>query len=174
MKTILAFVTSIDGKVTKWGDPFVRAWSSTEDQDYFSALMRNSRLVVLGSNTYNADPIKPREGRLMLVLTCEPQRYKQHEVGGQLEFTDEPPAMLVEHYRNKGYKEMLVAGGPHVATSFLSKNLINEIWLTLEPLVFGTGGNFAVDKNLDVHLKLNSVDKLNERGTLLLKYEVLK
>lgn len=174
MKTFVVFVTTIDGKITKWGDPIVRAWSSREDQSYFTELMKNSELVVMGSNTYTADPIKPRENRLIVVMTSKPGRYKNQEVAGQLEFTNESPARLIEHYSNTGFKEMLVAGGPHIATSFLKEDLIDEVWLTIEPLIFGTGGNFVIQKNLDLRLKLFSVEKMNEAGTLLLKYGVVK
>ncbi len=34
---------------------------------------------------------------------------------------------------------MLVVGGPHVATSFLKAQLIDELWLTIEPKIFGMG-----------------------------------
>ncbi|HEX2395601.1 MAG TPA: dihydrofolate reductase family protein, partial [Bacteroidales bacterium] len=130
MKTFLVFVSTVDGKITRWGDPLVRKWSSKEDQEYFSGLIQKCRLVVLGSNTYSADPIRPRENRLLIVLTGKPERYKGLGVPGQLEFIDESPSRLKEIYKNKGYSEMLVAGGPRVATSFLKENLIDEIWLT--------------------------------------------
>ena len=69
---------------------------------------------------------------------------------------------------------MLVVGGPHVATLFLKEQLIDELWLTLEPKIFGTGGNFATDVNLDIDLHLLHFEKVNEQGTLIIKYKVLK
>jgi len=173
LKTFLVFVVTADGKVTKWGDPFVRAWSSKEDHEYFSALLKSAPLVVLGSSTFNADPIKPRSGRLIVILTSKPLQYKKLEIPGSLEFTAESPARLVEKYEKAGYREMLVAGGPHVATSFLKEHLINEIWLTVEPRIFGTGGNFVINTNLDIKLKLLTIEKINDLGTLLVKYAVV-
>ncbi|HEX2395113.1 MAG TPA: dihydrofolate reductase family protein, partial [Bacteroidales bacterium] len=76
-------------------------------------------------------------------------------------------------YKNKGYSEMLVAGGPRVATSFLKENLIDEIWLTIEPHVFGTGGSFVTEEKLDIRLELISTERMNDNGTLLLKYNVV-
>jgi riboflavin biosynthesis pyrimidine reductase len=35
--------------------------------------------------------------------------------------------------------QMMIVGGPHAATSFLKDQLIDELWLTFEPKVFGTG-----------------------------------
>jgi dihydrofolate reductase len=174
MKTFLVFVASLDGKITRWGDTFVRAWSSKEDQAYFSGLIKSASLVVMGSNTYNADPIKPRSDRLMVVLTSKPGDYMSLEVPGQLIFTNKSPVQLVEQYKIEGYKEMLVAGGPGIATSFFEKNLIDEVWLTIEPLIFGSGGTFTTDMKLNIKLTLLSCEKLNDAGTLLTKYAVIK
>ena len=69
---------------------------------------------------------------------------------------------------------MLVVGGPHVATSFLKEQLIDELWLTFEPKIFGIGGNFATDVKLDINLRLIHCEKVNEQGTLITKYAVLK
>lgn len=174
MKVFLVFVVTADGKVTKWGDPNVKSWSSQEDQKYFSQLIRSAPLVVLGSTTYRADPMKPKENRLMIVLTRDPERYKELEVPGKLEFTNDSPSQLVKKYSEKGYDQMLVAGGPNVATSFLKENLVDEIWLTIEPLVFGSGGSFVTRIKLDIRLNLLSVGRMNDQGTLLLKYAVLR
>ena len=99
---------------------------------------------------------------------------KHLEVAGQLEFTDESPLEINARFKNNGHKQMLVVGGPHVATSFLKEQLIDELWLTIEPKIFGTGGNFATDVNLDINLRLLHFEKANEQGTLITKYAVLK
>ena len=69
---------------------------------------------------------------------------------------------------------MMVVGGPHIATSFLKDNLIDELSLSLEPKIFASGGNFVVEDKLDINLRLVSYEKVNEQGTLIMKYEVLK
>jgi len=75
--------------------------------------------------------------------------------------------------KNTGWRHAVV-GGPHIATSFLKEQLIDELWLTLEPKIFGTGGNFATDVKLDINLHLLHYEKVNEQGTLITKYAVLK
>ena len=174
MKTILIFVSSLDGKVTRWGDPDVKTWSSREDKDYYQEVWNNSPLVVMGSGTFAVDRHKPSPGHLMVVMTAHPDHYKNAEIKGQLEFTDEPPVGLYNRFRDAGYKEMLVAGGPHVAASFLKDQLIDEIWLTIEPKIFGKGGSFVVEAELDIEVRLIHLQKANESGTLITRYEVLK
>ena len=174
MKIILIFVSTLDGKVTKWGEPHVSSWSSHQDQDYYKNVLNESRLIVMGSNTFNADTFKPSENHQLIIMTRHRDKYKNLEVPGQLEFTSEPPVDLTARFRSKDHKQMLVVGGPHVATSFLKEQLIDELWLTIEPKIFGTGGNFATDVNLDISLRLLHFEKVNEKGTLITKYVVLK
>ena len=174
MKKILVFVATLDGKITHWKDSHVKSWSSKEDEHYFKETWDDSSLIVMGSSTFDANPTKPTPTHHVVVMTREPEKYKNVEVIGQLEFTDQSPAQLVAHYEKEDLKQMLVAGGAHVATSFLKAKLIDEVWLTIEPKIFGTGGNFVSAENLDVELQLLSVEKVNERGTLITKYSVIK
>ena len=174
MKTILIFVSSLDGKVTKWGEPNVRSWSSHQDQDYYKKVWSESRLIVMGSSTFNADTFNPSQGHLIIIMTRHPDSYKSFEIPGQMEFTNETPAELYSRFTTKGYPQMLVVGGPHIATSFLKEELIDELWLTIEPKIFGMGGNFATDAELDINLRLIQSEKVNDQGTLITKYTVLK
>ena len=174
MKIILVFVTTLDGKVTKWGDVHVQKWSSKEDQKYFKQAWNEHPLIIMGSGTYDAEPFKAPVNNRLIIMTQHPAKYKDKVVEGKLEFTDEPPAKIIERLKKEGAEEILLVGGPHLATSFLKENLVNELWLTLEPKIFGSGGNFVVESKLDVNLQLLSSEKVNEQGTLIMKYAILK
>jgi dihydrofolate reductase len=174
MKTILIFVSTLDGKITKWGEPKVSSWSSHQDQDYYKKVLNESRLIVMGSNTFNADTFKPSADHQLIIMTRHPVKYKSLEITGQIEFTNESPFDLIARFKSKEHKQILVVGGPHIATSFLKEQLIDEVWLTIEPKIFGTGGNFATEVDLDINLHLIHCEKVNEQGTLITKYAVLK
>jgi dihydrofolate reductase len=174
MRTVLVFVSSLDGKVTKWGESNVSLWSSQEDQKYFEKIWSDSKLLIMGSNTFNADPIKPSADQLLVIMTREPSKYKKYEVLGQLEFSDKSPGQLTLHFAKEGYEQMFVVGGAHLGTSFLKEQLIDELWLTIEPRIFGAGSNFAIEEKLDINLQLIKCEKVNTRGTLITKYAVLK
>ena len=173
MKTILIFVSTIDGKITRWGDPMIRSWSSKDDQKYFDAIWKDNRVIIMGSGTYNPDPLKADPKHLYLVLTHQPSRYESLNVPGLLEFTNETPGQVLDRFKNDE-KIVLVVGGSHIATSFLREQLIDELWLTIEPKIFGTGANFVTDEKLDIDLKLLSSEQINEQGTLITKYRVIK
>ena len=174
MKTILIFVSTLDGKITKWGEPDIRSWSSKYDQDHFDAIWNETRIIIMGSGSYLPDPVSPGPDHLFIVMTRHPETYSNKELKGKLEFTSDSPASLVERFEKVGEEKLLVVGGPHIATLFLKDQLINEIWLTIEPLIFGKGGNFVIEEELDISLKLLSYSKVNEEGTIVTKYQVVK
>jgi dihydrofolate reductase len=173
MRTILIFVSSVDGKITRWGDPMIRSWSSQADQAYFDAIWNNYRVIIMGSGTYSPAPLKPDSKHLYIVLTSRPERYNKAEEPGHLEFSSETPSILLERIRKSNEETVLIVGGAHIATSFLREKLIDEIWLTIEPRIFGSGGCFVTETELDINLNLISITKANDRGTLLTKYKVL-
>jgi dihydrofolate reductase len=174
MKVILVFVSTLDGKVTKWGDPVVKAWTSQNDKEYFRELWDASKLIIMGSNTFRVDYFKPSQQHFYVVMTRNPASYKELQVEGQLEFTSQSPSQLVKRFEKENYSQIMLVGGAQVATSFFNENMIDEVWLTIEPKIFGSGGNFVTDEKFDINLRLLSCEKVNEQGTIITKYEVLK
>ncbi len=86
---------------------------------------------------------------------------------------------LVEELRDAGYKNILVEGGPILLGSFLKMSLIDEIFLTIAPKIYGSKPNST--KTLiegillppnKFKLKLISVKKIKDE--LFLRYSVKK
>ena len=174
MKVVLVFVSTVDGKVTRWGQPHVKEWTSAEDKKYYKETWSAAKLIIMGRKTFEAETYQLSPERLILVMTSQTQRFRQKEVPGQLEFTNSSPAHLVQSFAGRGIETMMVVGGPHVATSFLKAELVDELWLTIEPKIFGSGNSFATDETMSVSLQLLSCDRVNEKGTLITKYKVLQ
>jgi dihydrofolate reductase len=174
MRIILVFVSTLDGKITKWGDPKVSSWTSKEDKKHFRKTWNEAPLIVMGSNTFLAEKMGSLKDRLIVVMTQHASNYRDKEVGGQLEFSDESPSQLVARFEKAKFRTMMVVGGAQLATSFLKAELIDEIWLTIEPRIFGKGGNFVIEEELDLELRLMSHEKVNPEGTLITRYKVLK
>ncbi len=175
MKVIMAMVMSIDGKITQGGDSVASKWASKEDQNYFFSLLRTHRLMIMGSNTYNVarDKIRLEKDRLRIVLTRHPEKYAKYSVPGKLEFSNKSPRQLVNFFQAKKYKTMLLIGGGTINSAFLAENLVDELYLTIEPKIFGRGKSLVGETKLNTNLKLVEMKKLNTQGTLLLHYKVL-
>lgn len=179
MKIILINVTSLDGRFTKWKGKNIYEWSSSEDFAFFQKTKLENNLIVMGSATFDhvrrieKAGLKPEKERLRVIMTKNPKKYKKFEVPGQMEFRSDTPKLLVKRLEKQGFRQMLLIAGGKVANSFLKDRLVDEMWLTFEPRIFGSGKSLAEGSDLDVKLKLISSEKLNPQGTLLLKYKVL-
>lgn len=174
MRVILIMVYSVDGKITKWRDGDSYEWTSKEDKVHFQSALRKSNLIVMGSRTFEIAKPKAKKRVLRIVMTRNPRKYASLSVAGQLEFTNESPRELVDQLERKGYKELLLVGGSEINTSFFQQGLVDELWLTIEPRIFGRGKMIVEQEHMEIQLKLDTVKKLNAQGTLLLRYLVVK
>ncbi len=176
MKIILVVATSIDGKITMGDNPDVHAFTSAEDTDFFRKMLSDAKVIVMGRRTYDSMKagMKHKPERIRVVLTHEPDKYRNEEIEGQLEFTDESPKVLAGRFEKSRYEEVLLVSGADVTTEFFKENLIDEIYLTLEPWVIGAGKPVILQSEINARLELLDMKKLNSRGTLLLHYKIAK
>lgn len=176
MKIILVAVSSLDGKTTKGDDSNIYSWTSKEDSKLFFSMIEEHNLIVMGSKTYEAarNIIKHKKNKLRIVLTRNPKRYEGFAVRRILEFSNESPRRLINRLEKLGYKKMLLVGGSEVYTQFLKSFLVDELHITIEPYIFGSGKNLVLDEALKVSLKILDIKKLNSNGTLHLRYRVNK
>lgn len=175
MKLTCVMVSSINGKITKGNDPIVSHWSSKEDQEHFAQLTHTSNLLIMGRKTYEiAKPMMHHTpGRLRVVMTSHPEDFQKEAIPDQLHFTDKGPKELVQELETLGYTEALLVGGAATNELFFKDHLVNDIYLTVEPQIFGTGNPLITDMPVDLSLTLASVKQLNSQGTLLLHYHIL-
>src|SRR3989338_4891209 len=174
MKITLAMVLSVDGKSTKWDLPD-QSWASEEDKTHLIKLISENDLILMGGKTYETAKkhIKPKAGKLRIVITHNPERFSGDQMENQLEFTNRPIPELIQTLESMGFKQMLLLSGEGLNKQFFEAGLINEIILTVEPVIFGRGRGIVAEANLDLKLKLLSFEKLNNKGTMLLHYQVL-
>jgi len=174
MRIILVMVQTVDGKTTFWHEPEIHGWSSPEDQVHFHSLIMNHTLLVMGRKTYEGvkDKIRLSSHIRRIVLTQRPEDFTHSEVKGQLEFSDELPVDLVRRMEAHGYTSMMLVGGSEVNEAFLSAKLITDCYITIEPKFFGNGKSIFASTNIDISLRLIDMKRLNDQGTVLLRYTI--
>lgn len=166
-----ADAVSANGKISRGLNESSHTWTSAEDWAQFQKLRDSFDLIIMGRNTYDAVQPKPEAARLRIILTHHPEKYTAQAIPGQLEFTSEPPGNLVKLLEKRGYTRALLVGGK-VNTEFWEAGLVDEAFITIEPLLFGRGQALVEGLGREPALRLSSVRQLNERGTLLLHYLV--
>ena len=93
---------------------------------------------------------------------------------GRLEFTQDAPSELVTRLEKAGYMQMLLISDPKLTTQFFKAGLVYELWFTVEPKIFGIGANIVNEEQLDIPLRLAEMQKINNQGSMLLKYHVTR
>lgn len=173
MKITLLAVSSLDGFLTRGNESNHYEWASRQDFDYFFSQIESAETIFMGSKTYESARrfMKSKEGRIRVVFTRNLEKYAKDTVPGFLEFTDKSIRDTVKKYEKLGKKEALLVGGPELQTQFLKEKLVDEIHITIEPKIFGAGKRL-VTHDLELNLQLLSSERLNDQGTLLLKYKV--
>jgi dihydrofolate reductase len=168
MKIILLAVVTIDGKLARDEHHFVD-WSSAEDKKLFFSATKKAGVLIVGHNTFRTFP-SPLPGRLHVVLTRDTS--DKTDIPNVVEYTDWSPQEIVAGLEARGYIEAVIAGGAVANALFLKAGLVDEIWLTVEPLIFGEGIDLFKGVEFDVRARLLSVEQLNEVGSMHLKYAV--
>jgi dihydrofolate reductase len=165
MRVLILAAITVDGKIAR-GDAEFTGWSSREDKRLFARTSREAGVVVMGRRTFETLPA-PLPGRLNVVLSHE----RPEALPDGVEYTAEPPERVIASLENRGYESVVIGGGASVYRAFLDAKLVDEIWLTVEPLAFGAGISLFGDAPLELRLTLLSVERLGEQGAHL-RYRV--
>ena len=79
---------------------------------------------------------------------------------------------ILQNLEKDGFKEVILAGGAQINTLFAKESLIDEIKLTISPLIFGNGISLFTSE-LNLNLEIQSVELL-EDNLIFVHYKVLK
>jgi dihydrofolate reductase len=140
-------------------------WSSKEDKQLFVKLTKEAGVMVMGGNTYRTIG-RPLPGRRSIVYS---RQTIDHE---GVETTQEDPAELIKRLEAEGHEAVAICGGRSIYDMFLQADLVDELYLTVEPLLFGNGVNLS-SAALTTKLKLIDNTMLND-NTYLVHYKVVR
>lgn len=136
-------------------------WTSPEDKKLFVRLTKEAGTMVMGAKTF-ATIGRALPGRKTIVYSRNPQSVAQKDVEG----TSESPTALIVRLEEEGVQSLAVCGGASIYGQFMAAGVVDELYLTIEPVLFGSGVPLF-DQELDCHLSLLSTEKLNDHSVLL-------
>lgn len=165
-KYIAIAAITLDGKIAR-GPNHMSDWTSKEDKVFMRGLLDKCDVIIVGNNTYKT-AIKPLSKRNCIVLSRSANSKKQT---ANLTYCKPNKTALTKLLKTNNHKLITILGGAQTYTYCLENNMLDEFYLTIEPIVFGKGINlFSGSKFLDKKFKLVSIKKLNTQGSLLLHY----
>ena len=159
----IAAVT-LDGKIAA-DEKHFSDWTSKEDKKFMRALLDTCDVVIVGNSTYKTAK-KPLSKRNCVVLTRSVKTTKR--ASENLLYLNTKSVSLKKTIEKAGYKKVAVLGGAQTYSYCLENGMLDDLYLTIEPLIFGAGiplfnGKFKLHKT-----RIVSVKKLNRQGTVLI------
>ncbi len=159
---------TMDGKIAKHKRHF-SDWTSREDQVLFQKELVKADVVVVGMNTYKTAK-KPLSKRNCVVLTSSVKTMRQEKQN--IVFCNPRGKHPKEIIKEKKYKNIAVIGGSEIYSYALEEGMMDELHLTIEPLVFGKGIPLFAREAKEKKFALKSIQRLNRKGTLYAVYRV--
>jgi dihydrofolate reductase len=166
MKTVIVAALTADGFIGRSSD-HLADWTGKADKKLFVRVTKEMGVMVMGSRTF-ATIGRALPGRRTIVYTSRPEEITTDGV----ETTSEPPAELVARLEKEGAHGLAVAGGASIYNQFMQTGVVDELYLTITPVLFGEGVRLFTDE-MAVSLKLASTEQLDE-DTVLLHYVAVK
>lgn len=169
MKVILYNAISIDGFIAvKDGDT---SWVSPSDWEEFAKFIVDAGIIVMGKNTYVASGEDfPYVDAINIVMTND--KALQEKSTDSEVFTDKTPHEVVAFAKAKGFEKLLLIGGGLLNGSFLNDGLIDEIVISIHPIVLNKG--IRLFENTDKMIELEYIESKVVENLVQARYKVLK
>ncbi|MBI3485923.1 dihydrofolate reductase family protein [Candidatus Daviesbacteria bacterium] len=167
-KVILYMAISANGFIAREDDD--TSWISAKEWESYSEFVRRAGCLIVGHRTYN-------------ILTKQPE-FSEFEKIKIVVLSHKDFKTLASHHlvaKNpkealnllKDFKEVVVAGGGILNSSFIKQGLIDEVYLDIEPIILGNGIKLFAEDKFSIDLKLLDFKKISE-NEIQLHYEIEK
>ena len=182
-------ISSLDGRATLGGTS--RALGGPQDVRLLVALRRRADALIVGPGTVRAEGYGPlpcpavlvsrsfdlpweaglfaAEGQRVLVYTRAGTEPPPVAADVEMVAIEALPAVLAD-LRARGIERLLCEGGPTLNRALLAEGLLDELYLTLAPVVSGDAGPSIVAPGAPAELQLRGVATAD--GDLYLRYSV--
>ena len=126
----------MDGYISQSTNQVSTAWTSKADKHFFVELSTSLKYLVMGFNTWQTIK-RPLPNRNIIVLSSAGNL--EVDLNAPLCLCALPIPELIRQLEDKGVKHLCIAGGSGVYSQFLSLHLVDEVFLTIEPVFLGGG-----------------------------------
>lgn len=171
LKISLIILQSLDGFIAK-SQADNLDWGSKVDKTFFRQKTKEIGTMIMGRKTYQNMPSKVFNEKFNLVMTSNPLKFTEN-FSSNIYFFGDSPQKAIDFLINKGIKEAALIGGGQINNIFLQNNLVDEIFITIAPKIFGQGITGFGKNEMDRSLELLDFQKISE-NELFLHYKVLK
>jgi dihydrofolate reductase len=173
MQISLIAAIAVDGFIGRSKTDRSFDWTSKEDKSFYIEKLKEAEAIVIGRRTFETFTRYPKNSHWS-IYTSKIKEFKnpRPEII-TAEATDLAPAELLEKLKAAGKEKILVCGGASVYSMFMKSGLVDKLYLTVEPVLFGSGVKLFGDDLGQIDLDLVETHQLSKQ-TIVLEYDVRK
>lgn len=157
---------SLDGKIAKSPEDKL-GWTGRDDKRWFAKVSSDAGAIIMGRRAYEVIG-RPLAGRLIKVMSRQAENFLS--IPGQVEFTSHSPKEILGELGSRGFERVIIGGGREIYSLFVEENLVDEVWLSVIPIILGRGITW-VELKKERQLDLVGMEGRGEGG-IVAKYRV--
>lgn len=162
MKITIYMVMSIDAIIAENQKKDIRQYTSDEDHDFFISSIQKHDAVIMGHNSINEEIQLPK-----FIITSKANDYTSDDTHIYMKGTAKEIYDSIKAY---GFENVALLGGAITNHIFIDADLVDEIFLTIEPIMLGAGLSINPPVKMIKSWKLLETRRLNECGTTVLHF----
>lgn len=160
---------SVNGMIAKSDDN--TSWITPEEWRSYSLFVRKAGNLIVGRRTYEILTKQPEFAEFKDIKLVVVSKKQDINLVSRKHLIAESPKKALTFLKN--FKRIVVAGGGTLNNSFLEENLIDEIYLDVEPIIITTGIPLFKGKEFVKNLKFINQQKISE-NEIQLHYTIVK
>lgn len=163
--------TSLNGKITGPSGGF-EEYSSGEDKKWLQQVIEDSDVLLMGRKTFELHAQKTKKPMIILSKKVQGISLRQ-DTEQMVHWFNDRPEDLYQLCDLLQYKTITLLGGAQVYSWAIENQVLTDIYVTIEPVLFSKGLNMVNSENIDLskRWKLQSHQLLNKKGSVLLHYQ---
>lgn len=171
-KLVLFIASTLDGYIaTKDHDLNWLFNVEGEGDNGISAFYNTIDTVIMGRTTYDwvmaHEDVFPYQDKECYIFSRTPREDTEY-----VTFVNKDVVSFTNKLKSKSGKNIWIIGGGELLSDFIKENLVDEIIVTIAPVLLGNGIPLFRQNNFQTLLKLNSINRFNQ--FVELRYEVIK
>jgi len=168
MHVSLIAAQTIDGYIARSELDRSFDWTSAEDKQFYISKLKESDVVIMSSKTFRTFSRYPK-GAHFVIITRSPESFENPRPDLiTVTPTSDDPQTVIGWLKEQGHQQVLIAGGASIYRQYLAAQVVNTLFLTIEPILFGEGVSL-LDESCATSLTLQEVHKLSAQ-TIVLEY----
>ncbi len=171
-KLVLFIATTLDGYIATINHDLSWLFNvEGEGDNGIAAFYDTIDTIIMGKTTYNwimeNEGVFPYKDKDSYVFTRTPSKDIKY-----VNFINEDIPSFTKKIKEKEGKNIWLLGGSELIANFIKEKLIDEIIITIAPVLLGDGIRLFTNNDFQTFLRLKDINRFNQ--FVELRYDVLK